>query len=73
MGTLTSVWMTMSITVDESAEISGIFSRPGLSFENNHYTVIGADPTNFAWRGDEQSWTQWQQYGNDLGGSFTRR
>jgi hypothetical protein len=42
-------------------------------FENNHYTVIGTDPTNFAWRGDERTWTQWQQYGNDLGGSFTRR
>jgi parallel beta-helix repeat protein len=42
-------------------------------FENNHYTVVGADPTNFSWSGDERTWTQWQQYGHDLGGSFTRR
>jgi hypothetical protein len=35
--------------------------------------VIGTDPANFAWRGDERTWTQWQQYGNDLGGSLTRR
>jgi hypothetical protein len=42
-------------------------------FQNNHYTVIGTDPTNFVWRGDERTWVQWQQYGNDLGGSFTRR
>ncbi len=42
-------------------------------FENNHYTVIGADSTNFAWKGTELTWMQWRQYGQDLGGSFTRR
>jgi parallel beta-helix repeat protein len=42
-------------------------------FEDNHYTVIGSDTTNFAWTGDELTWTAWQQYGNDLAGSFIRR
>ena len=42
-------------------------------FEDNHYTVAGTDPTNFAWRGSELTWTQWQQHGNDLAGSFIRR
>jgi parallel beta-helix repeat protein len=42
-------------------------------FEDNNYTVVGTDPTNFAWRESELAWTQWQQYGNDLAGSFVRR
>jgi nitrous oxidase accessory protein NosD len=61
--------------------VSGIASTDSIQsvytannrFEDNHYTVIGSDPTNFAWRGDELTWTEWQQYGNDLAGSFIDR
>jgi hypothetical protein len=59
----------LSSTVSDES----VFTTRDNRFENNQYTVIGADATNFAWRGDERTWTQWQQCGNDLGGSFTRR
>jgi parallel beta-helix repeat protein len=59
----------LSSTVSDES----VFTTRDNRFEDNQYTVVGTDPTNFAWRGDERTWTQWRQYGNDLGGSFTRR
>jgi parallel beta-helix repeat protein len=59
----------LSSTVSDGS----VFTTRDNRFEDNQYTVAGTDPTNFAWREAELTWTQWQQYGNDLGGSFTRR
>jgi Right handed beta helix region len=49
------------------------FTTRDNQFEGNHYTVVGADATNFAWRGAELTWAQWRQYGHDTAGSYTRR
>ncbi len=51
---------------------SAITSRDN-TFERNHYTIIGTDLTNFSWVGSEVAWAQWQRYGQDAGGTFTRR
>jgi hypothetical protein len=60
-------------TTGLSSSDASTYTTRDNRFENNHYTVIGADPTNFAWKGTELTWTQWRQYGQDLGGSFIRR
>jgi parallel beta-helix repeat protein len=57
-----------STTSDES-----VFATSDNRFENNDYTVVGSDPTNFSWKGSELTWTQWRQYGHDLSGTFTRQ
>jgi hypothetical protein len=51
---------------------SGITSRDN-TFERNHYTIIGTDLTNFSWVRSEVAWARWQRYGQDAGGTFTRR
>ena len=51
---------------------SAITSRDN-AFERNHYTIIGTDSTNFSWVGSEVAWSQWQRYGQDAEGTFTRR
>jgi hypothetical protein len=56
-----------STTSDGSA-----FTTGGNRFENNHYTVVGADLTNFSWMGAELSWAQWRRRGHDIGGTYTR-
>jgi hypothetical protein len=57
-----------STTSDGSA-----FTRGDNRFENNHYTVVGPDPTTFSWMGAELSWAQWRRHGHDVGGTYTRR
>jgi hypothetical protein len=57
-----------STTSDGSA-----FTTGGNRFENNHYTVVGSDLTNFSWMGAALSWAQWRRYGHDVGGTYTRR
>jgi parallel beta-helix repeat protein len=59
----------LSSTVSDGS----VFTTRDNRFENNHYTVVGSDLTNFSWRGSELTWTQWRQYGQDLGGTLTRR
>jgi hypothetical protein len=59
----------LSSTVSDGS----VFTTGDNRFESNHYTVVGTDPTNFSWRASELTWTQWRQYGQDLGGTFTRR
>jgi hypothetical protein len=59
----------LSSTVSDNC----VFTACDNRFENNHYTVIGTDFTNFSWKDAELTWTQWQQYGQDTGGRYTRR
>jgi hypothetical protein len=59
----------LSSTVSDNC----VFTTCDNRFENNHYTVIGADVTNFSWKDAELTWAQWQQHGQDTGGRYTRR
>jgi hypothetical protein len=44
----------------------------GIKFDRNTYQVTSGNQNSFEWAdGCCQSWTQWQAYGNDAGGSLT--
>jgi parallel beta-helix repeat protein len=50
-----------------------IITSRNNTFQRNHYTIIGTDTTNFSWIGSEVTWAEWQRFGQDLNGTFTRR
>jgi parallel beta-helix repeat protein len=60
-------------TTGLSSSDGSAYTTHDNQFKNNHYTVVGADPTNFSWKGAELNWAQWRQHGHDIGGSYTRR
>ena len=52
---------------------SSVFTSLNNRFDGNRYVVVGSDPTNFWWVGGEQSWAEWQRYGQDRTGTFQRQ
>jgi parallel beta-helix repeat protein len=58
----------LSSTVSDGS----VFTTGNNQFEDNNYTVIGADLTSFSWREAELTWAEWRQHGHDIGGTLTR-